>query len=56
MQKPSLMALNDVRIHVNPQLIGSIWCEKRNVQVKMNGEKDIEAFGRQDKHWSMDQI
>lgn len=56
MQKPSLTALNDLRIHVNLQLIGSIWCEKINFQVKMNGEKDIEAFGKQDKHWSMVQI
>lgn len=53
MQKASLMTLNDVRIHVNLQLFGSIWCEEINFQVKMNGERDIEAFGRQDKHWSM---
>lgn len=37
-------------------LIGSIWHEKINFQVKISSGKDIEAFGRQDKHWFRAQI
>ena len=40
----------------NCSFIGSIWCEKINFQVKMNWEKDIKAYGRQDKRWFTAQI